>query len=73
MTPRKQIRQLASGDDLACWAAAISADNRIVVSAHSRFHYDGRGGIRASDHTIRLWEHSTAEDILTIKDPGLTP
>ncbi len=63
----KQIRQLTSGDDLSCWAAAISADNRIVVSASSRVHYDGRGGIRATDHTIRLWEQSTAQEILAIK------
>jgi WD40 repeat protein len=67
MTPHKPIRQLASGKDLACWAAAISADDRIIVSAHSRVSYDGRGGINARDHTIRLWERSTAEPIVTIK------
>jgi WD40 repeat protein len=66
-TPCKQLRQLASGDGLSCWAAAISADNRIIVSAHSRVQYDGRAGIDARDHTIRLWERSTAEQIVTIK------
>jgi WD40 repeat protein len=55
-------------DHLTCWAAAISGDDRILASTHSRVSETLRGTMYA-DHTIRLAERVTGEEILTIKGP----
>jgi WD40 repeat protein len=63
-----RVKDKQTYDHMTCWTAAISGDDRILASTHSRVSETLRGTMYA-DHTIRLMERITGQEILSIKGP----
>jgi len=61
--PELVLRKTDKNDDLiACWAAALSADARLIVASHSRGSFTPRG-TAYSDDTVRIWERATGKEL----------